>query len=465
MALFTADAVVKLVPALPPGSPDTFTGAEEVRAWFEDLVAMNFEIHIEVLQMEGDTVTTRTSTWVDATREMGVAPLVATEVYTVQAGKIKGFTWTISDESLAKVQAAMAPPLEEAIIGIWEWDAAMELYLQFNADGTYRMHARPWPHEEGQTVREALALNPGDSGQYQLDGTQLTMTSDDRTVVCRAGDVLHLQIGITEDGKLEYAPQDEECITRKPPGKVEYFSRVLLTVTEPGAEWDLFFISDSSGFGAGELYAEYIERDLGVTVRLHDLALGNLSAGRVLRALGGETEYHAVLQKLSTLVREADVAVVVFYANPLDSISETHPGDWNCVTPPYYVDDCSPETFEQYRADLDAIYEEILTLRSDAPIIIRAFDAYNPIYSLYRESGVYDECVRCWENYNEAIHQAAAARNVPIAHVYDAFNGPNHDEDPRDKGYIGPDGEHTSETGRKTIADLLWELGYEPLSP
>jgi len=226
MALFTDDAVVKLVPAIPPSSPDTYTGAEEIRAWFEELVAMNFEIHIEVLEVEGDTVTTRTSTWVDPTREMGVAPLVATEVYTVQAGKIKGFTWTISDESLAKIQAAMAPPLEEAIVGTWKWDDPIELYLQFNADGTYRMHAAPWPHEEGQTAREALALNPGDLGQYQLNGTQLTMTSSDGTVVCKAGDIAHIQIGITEDGKLEYVLQDDECGVRTPPGKVEYFSRV-----------------------------------------------------------------------------------------------------------------------------------------------------------------------------------------------------------------------------------------------
>ena len=42
MALLTADAVVKLVPALPPGSPDTYTGAEEIRAWYEELVAMSF---------------------------------------------------------------------------------------------------------------------------------------------------------------------------------------------------------------------------------------------------------------------------------------------------------------------------------------------------------------------------------------------------------------------------------------
>jgi len=49
--------------------------------------------------------------------------------------------------------------------------------------------------------------------------------------------------------------------------------------------------------------------------------------------------------------------------------------------------------------------------------------------------------------------------------VYDAFNGPNHDEDPREKGYIGPDGEHTNEEGRKIIAKLFHELGYEPVTP
>lgn len=108
MALWADDAVVKLVPALPPGSPDTYTGAEQIRAWLESLVAMNFEIEVEILQVEGNTVTTLTKTWVDPTREMGVAPLVATEVYTVQDGKIKGLTWTISDESLAALQAAMA---------------------------------------------------------------------------------------------------------------------------------------------------------------------------------------------------------------------------------------------------------------------------------------------------------------------------------------------------------------------
>jgi hypothetical protein len=230
LADFADDAVVKLEPALPPGSPDTYVGKEEIHAWFEELVAGNFEINIEVLKAEGDTVTTRTSTWMDATREMGVAPLVATEVYTIQAGKIKGFTWTISQGSLAKIQAAMSPPLQEAIIGTWKWDSGITLYLQLDADGTYRMHASPWEYtvgqKAGQTTLEALTVNPGDEGWYEVDGTRLTMTSSDGTVVCKPGDMAHIQIGITEDGKLRYALEDDECGTRRPPGNLEYFSQV-----------------------------------------------------------------------------------------------------------------------------------------------------------------------------------------------------------------------------------------------
>jgi lysophospholipase L1-like esterase len=130
-----------------------------------------------------------------------------------------------------------------------------------------------------------------------------------------------------------------------------------------------------------------------------------------------------------------------------------------------YVKDCAPETFDAYRSDLGAVYQEILKLRGEEPVLIRAFDAYNPLYSVYREQGVYDECLACWENYNQAIHQAAMAHGVPLARVFDAFNGLDHDEDARDKGYIREDGEHTTGAGRQIIADLLRELGYEPTLP
>jgi hypothetical protein len=245
-------------------------------------------------------------------------------------------------------------------------------------------------------------------------------------------------------------------------------SKPTITPTGTSAEekpgWDLVFFSDSSGWGVADLYAAYLEEDLGVTVEVHDLATSDLSAGSVLAALREGRNPYSPSVDVVALVREAEVVVV--FGNPLESRSESHPWDWNCVssTAPY-ARECAPETFDTYRAHMGAIYEEILRLRGDAPVLIRAFDSYNPLYSVFREQGVYDECVGCWENYNEAIHQAAAAHNVPVARVFDAFNGPNHDEDPRDKGYIGNDGEHTTAAGRQVIADLLRELGYDPVQP
>lgn len=228
-------------------------------------------------------------------------------------------------------------------------------------------------------------------------------------------------------------------------------------------EWDLVLFSDSSGWGVADRYAAYLEEDLDVTVRVHDLSGPALSAGTVLAALRAEEEGHPLPSDVPDLVRKAEV--VVFYGNPVESISESHPGDWNCVSSKApYANDCAPETFEAYRADLEAIYQEILRLRGDAPTLIRAFDAYNPLYSVYREHGVYEECTACWENYNAAIHQAAAAYRVPVARVFDSFNGPSHDEDPREKGYIGDDGVHTTGAGRDVIAELLRELGYEPVA-
>jgi hypothetical protein len=103
MALFTDDAVVALA-----FFDETYTGAEEIRAWFEGLVAANFELHLEILQTNGNTITTKTTTWIDFTREMGIAPLVAEEAYTFQDDKIAGFTWTPTDETAAKIQAALA---------------------------------------------------------------------------------------------------------------------------------------------------------------------------------------------------------------------------------------------------------------------------------------------------------------------------------------------------------------------
>ena len=80
-----------------------------------------------------------------------------------------------------------------------------------------------------------------------------------------------------------------------------------------------------AGGGAAELYAEPIHESLGKEVEIHNLSIGGLPVGLVLRALCQEgQEAHLDLTKLPELIAEAEV--IVFYANPEESITEENPG-------------------------------------------------------------------------------------------------------------------------------------------
>ncbi|MBA7521060.1 hypothetical protein ES705_13161 [subsurface metagenome] len=108
MALFTDDPIIKVLygDARPPSS---YVGREQVRVFMEKMAAGNFKIQFEILQVLGDIVITRTKTWMDATIQLGIAPMDYIDIYPIQDGKIKGFVSVLTDESLAKLQAALAP--------------------------------------------------------------------------------------------------------------------------------------------------------------------------------------------------------------------------------------------------------------------------------------------------------------------------------------------------------------------
>jgi hypothetical protein len=65
---------------------------------------------------------------------------------------------------------------------------------------------------------------------------------------------------------------------------------------------------------------------------------------------------------------------------------------------------------------------------------------------------------------NLAVRMAAEAQNIPFLSRYDDFNGADHGEDPREKGYIRSDGEHPSALASRYTAELLSEMGYEPVT-
>jgi ketosteroid isomerase-like protein len=101
LALVADDAVVDI-----PGF-GTYTGLEEIRAWMEGLLPLNPQMEFEILQVEGDTVTLRSSYTDDDFRALGVV-LEADEVIVVEDGKVKSDTWIATEESMAELQAAMA---------------------------------------------------------------------------------------------------------------------------------------------------------------------------------------------------------------------------------------------------------------------------------------------------------------------------------------------------------------------
>ncbi len=101
-------ATVSLVGA-PPGEPDLYAGKEQIRAWMKALHTEHFEIQEELVREDGDTLTVKALSWSDWTRQLGVAPLVATEVYVFADGKVKSLTWTIDPESQARLMAAIPP--------------------------------------------------------------------------------------------------------------------------------------------------------------------------------------------------------------------------------------------------------------------------------------------------------------------------------------------------------------------
>jgi ketosteroid isomerase-like protein len=126
-ALFADNAAV----CFPDWGEECTTGTGAIGAWIEELVALNFSIEPESLESQGNTVTVVAKVWADPTRALGVAPLITTDVYTVEDGKITGQTSTLSEDSSTKLMtaeqnASVAMAYIEAI-NSGDIDAALDL--------------------------------------------------------------------------------------------------------------------------------------------------------------------------------------------------------------------------------------------------------------------------------------------------------------------------------------------------
>jgi hypothetical protein len=217
---------------------------------------------------------------------------------------------------------------------------------------------------------------------------------------------------------------------------------------------DLFYLSDSSGWGVAELYGRHIQRSLGASVRVHDSPEPNLSALTILKQLRGGYGPTPI-----RLVRNAEVIVVYGNTMGLEVVTE---GTCYDGKPPREV---GPQLWVKYVPALKAIYKRIFEIRKGKPVILRTANWYVPVIGRYRKAGMLEICTKLEESLGAAIAEAAAAYRVPVADVYTAFNGKTHIEDPVAKGYILPDGIHVTNKGRAVIARTLANLGYKQVRP
>jgi hypothetical protein len=108
---------------------------------------------------------------------------------------------------------------------------------------------------------------------------------------------------------------------------------------------------------------------------------------------------------------------------------------------------------------------DLLSLRDSNTTIVRTLT----IYDIYRAA---DATADSWENdggksyldqWNHHIAATSRSAGIPVARVYQAFNGDDGMGDPIARGYLGSVGPHPNDAGHQLMADLLHGLGYAPL--
>jgi dienelactone hydrolase len=220
------------------------------------------------------------------------------------------------------------------------------------------------------------------------------------------------------------------------------------TSTEP---WDLLYISDSSGWEVGEVYAELAADELGVEVRLIDWRVGGLSMLEAIRMIADDPQ------------TVADAEIIVLWANP---IGAGIPDSSNCVRTPHVpptealtVDDWAP-----FGALFEQAFADIWAARDGVPVVLRATDLYVPILAEWEEFGATEVCTTTFETMSDAIRLAAESSGATMVSAFDALNGPNHDIDFAQAGYLSDD-MHLNAAGGAVVAEALAAEGFEPSQP
>jgi hypothetical protein len=237
-----------------------------------------------------------------------------------------------------------------------------------------------------------------------------------------------------------------------------------------GEPVDLVYIADSSS--VGEWYADLAAEALAREVRLNENV---------------PSDPQAIRGRFADTVAEAEIIVFYHHSGNFEQDMPAPTFERGCVDPvdalenPDYLEDPgyvgpewtpgtewevvaavpSTEDWQPYRDFLTGVWEAIWEARDGQPVVLRGYDVHNPWVGQWIEIGVEAECTAIWEGQARSAREAAEANGAVFVSFYDLFNGPDHDEDARLKGWIDEDRFHASEAGAAAAAEALAAVGFE----
>ena len=201
----------------------------------------------------------------------------------------------------------------------------------------------------------------------------------------------------------------------------------------------------------------------GQTVGVRNLSQGGLKVQGLLDELGDGT----LIGRAKTL-SEADAIVVGIAHNDVpwnvddDACDGADDLNWS-----KYTDACIAAEVERLTPTYEAVFEHIAALRAGKPTVLRAINRYNdwtgwPGHPEAATAGVAESTavVAAW---NTMICGAAEANGFTCADISSAFNGEDGTQPSGE--LLATDYTHPSNKGNEVIADVLAELGFEPLAP
>lgn len=230
------------------------------------------------------------------------------------------------------------------------------------------------------------------------------------------------------------------------------------STTPSGTDWQYVALGDSlaAGFTASRgyvpRYAAYTETENGVTVRVQNMGRAGWTSSDLRDALRNDNA-------MRNAVTSADVVTWNIGGNDLLHAYRLFL-EGNCGGADNQ--DCFRSGVAEFKANWDAIVSEIVSLAQPGSTVIRTMDIYNPFIAEQMQLGSVNATVPYLEEVDAYIRTSAEQNGIPVARVYEAFNGASGREDPVSKGLISQDGFHANDAGHDMMAILLRDLGYAP---